>query len=177
MNRQLLARRIGSVLCAALIAASCSSDAGPLEPAAAGAEISATSGTSLLVCPTNVTQSTTGIVGLLGGTLELDGTSISIPAGAVSAPTLFTLTLPASQYMEVKITAAGFEQFRFDEIATITISYDRCNRTNINRSSLSAWYIDSGTKALLEYMGGFDDKLARTVTFGTDHLSGYSIAE
>jgi hypothetical protein len=39
------------------------------------------------------------------------------------------------------------------------------------------WHIDPLTKTFLEDMGGVDDKVARTVTFSTDHFSGYAIAQ
>jgi hypothetical protein len=38
------------------------------------------------------------------------------------------------------------------------------------------WYIDSDTKAMLEPMGGVDNKLLKTITFTTGHLSGYAVA-
>src|SRR5581483_3587126 len=69
---------------------------------------------SLLQCPSNVTQTTQAIVGVLGGTVQLGQTSISIPAGAVSLPTLITVTIPASPYMEIDIHANDLLSFVFN---------------------------------------------------------------
>ena len=52
----------------------------------------------------------------------------------------------------------------------------RCSRTNIPRGPLSVWLVDPATGEMFENMGGVDDKLTRTVTFVTDHFSGYAIA-
>jgi hypothetical protein len=38
------------------------------------------------------------------------------------------------------------------------------------------WYIDPATGTLLENMLGVDNKLTRTITFSTGHLSGYAVA-
>lgn len=136
----------------------------------------AASGAALIECPISETRSVTKELGLLGGTIELDGHSMTLPYGAVLLPTTFTLTVPASNYVEIEIHAAGEEMFDFAKAATIAISYQRCTRSNIDQSALTAWYIDSETKALLVHMGGTDDKLAQTVTFDSDHLSGFAIA-
>ncbi|HYC80889.1 MAG TPA: hypothetical protein VEB65_03825 [Solirubrobacterales bacterium] len=165
----------GASLAAVAVLGTACSDMSPTEPQAPS--FSSSSGPTLVECPTDATRSKTGTIGLLGGTISLDGHSISLPFGAVLLPVSITLTVPASQYMEVDITANGLEHFEFLKPVDVTISYGRCTRTDIDHAPLSVWYIDSSTKALLEDMGGVDDKTARTVTFGTGHLSGYSIAQ
>ena len=87
-----------------------------------------------------------------------------------------TVTVPASKYMEVEISVAGSEHFTFELPVVVTLSYDRCTRSAADLLPMTAWYIDSETKDLLAPMGGMDDKVARTVTFTTGHLSGYAIA-
>src|ERR1041384_2410760 len=82
--------------------------------------------TLLLACPTTESQRITGVVGLLGGVLSLGGTSIDIPAGAVSLPTLFEIVVPPSPYMEVEIHAVGLTSFLFHKPASITLDYSRC---------------------------------------------------
>ena len=135
------------------------------------------SDTKLVVCPTSETHSTSALISpLLGGTISLDGTSIAIPAGAVTTPTLLTVTIPASRFVEVRITALGVAHFLFEQDVEITIDYGRCTRSDIDANPLSAWYIDGLTGTPLENMGGVDDKQARTVRFSTDHLSSYAIA-
>ena len=163
------------VLCVAGYGTACNeptSGGGPFEP-----QLAETIGSQLVECPTGTTRTTSALIGPLGGTLEVDGHRMTVPAGALLLPTEVTLTVPASQYVEVDIRAGGEEHFVFEAPVEVSISYARCSRSNIERTSLSAWYIDSETKALLEDMGGVDDKTARTVTFTTGHLSGYAIAD
>lgn len=131
---------------------------------------------TILECPTNTTVQGSGLVTPLGGVVAAGGTVITVPAGAVLAPTTLVVTIPASNYMEVDISAQGASHFQFEMPVTITLSYARCSRSNIDKGPLSAWYINSATKALLTNMGASDDKSARTVTFTTDHLSGYAVA-
>lgn len=136
----------------------------------------ASSGPVLLECPVSTSEATTGTVGVLGGSVSLNGHSLTLPFMAVLMPTSFRLEAPASRFMELDITANGAETFSFRETVTVTIDYSRCNRNDINATPLTVWHIDPVTKALIEPMGGVDDKVARTVTFTTDHLSTYSLA-
>jgi hypothetical protein len=146
-------------------------------PGAAAPSLTAISGPRLIQCPSNETTSTSGFITPLGGTLSLDGHSLEIPAGGLLHATDFTITEPASSYMEIEIDAGGAERFLFEAPVLVTISYARCSRGNIDRTPLEVWNIDPVTHELLENMGGVDDKLLRTVSFWTTHLSGYAIAE
>lgn len=145
----------------------------PMEPSTIDL---ASSSHTLLECPIDETRSVTDTVDILGGTVELDGHAITLPYGAVALPTVLTLTAPAGKYVELEINANDTESFGFLDAVSIRISYDRCTRSNIDSQLLTAWYIDHETKALLESMGGTDDKTARTVTFTSDHLSAFAIA-
>jgi hypothetical protein len=131
----------------------------------------------LIICPVNETTSTSAVLTPLGGSLSLGGHRIDVPVGALQLPVLLTLTEPASSFLEISVHVAGVDYFEFALPVTLTISYERCNRSNVDRESLQAWYIDDLTKALLQNMGGFDDKAARAVTFRTGHLSGYALAQ
>lgn len=164
-------------LCAAAATlASCADGAGTLT-APEAASLATSTGPSPLECPTSVTRTTRATIGLMGGVLELDGHRVVIPADAVLLPTEFTLTVPAGNYVEIDVKAAGEEHFQFRKPVSLTLSYARCTRTNIDKEALRIYYVDSQTKAILEDMGGTDDKTNRTVTTGTDHLSGYVIAQ
>ena len=158
-----------------LALASCNEGA-PLEPAAAPS-LSTSGTTAPLECPVEVTKSVSKTIDLLGGTLELDGHRLSIPLNAVLLPTQFTLTVPASNYMEIKVTAGNQEHFDFRAPVSLTIDYSRCTRSNINKSALRIYYWDSATKVFLQDMGGTDDKAGRKVTTTTDHLSDYVIGQ
>jgi hypothetical protein len=157
----------------ALVACSEGAQRSPLAPPEA-AQLATTTGATLIECPTDTTRSISKTIDLLGGTLELDGHKIVIPEGAVLVATEFTLTVPASNYVEIGVKADGAEHFQFEEPVSMTISYERCTRSNIEKSDLRIFYIDSDN-AILEEMGGTDDKTARTVSTSTDHLSDYAI--
>lgn len=129
---------------------------------------------TLAVCPTDQTQSTSSILGALGGTVSIGGTSVVIPLGALLSSTNIALTIPASQYMEIGVTANG-GHFLFQQPIAITIDYSRCS-SDIQAKTLSVWNIDPGTHQLLKNMGGIDNKLTHQITFTTIHLSGYAIA-
>lgn len=131
---------------------------------------------SLIECPTNETTTTSAVVGLLGGVIKLGGTSITIPSGALTAPTLLQVTIPASRFMEIDVTAVGFTSFLFQQPVTVTIDYSRCARSDLDQQTLTVWHIDPATKQRLEDMGGTDDKASRQITFSTGHLSGYAVA-
>jgi hypothetical protein len=175
-----LARRLGWGAALPLFAAffvSCV-DAGVLQPLAPSPEpvLSGTFGATLVECPTDVERSATGIIGPLGGALELDGHSLILPAAAVLLPTEFQLTVPAGNYMQIAVTGNDQEHFEFLAPVSLTIDYSRCTRSNIDKEPLVVYHIEGSSKQLLKNMGGADDKVARRVTIGTDHLSDYAVA-
>jgi hypothetical protein len=131
----------------------------------------------LIECPTAQTATRTSLVGVLGGTVAVAGTSISLPAGSVLASTLIRVTVPASTYMEVDVTADDLLTFLFLKRVTITIDYSRCPASVTQGKTLTVWHINTQTKALLENMHGVNDPVQRKISFTTDHLSGYAIAQ
>lgn len=167
------------VLAIAAILAACteSSPLEPIEPVEHQDLFSPSTRPSLVECPSTVTRSTSRTVGLFGGSLELDGTRVTIPFGAVLLPTTITLTLPASEYMEVDLTANALDHIRFPVAVTVTIDYSRCSPEATDDAPLSVWYIHDLTNRLLENLGGSDDKANRRITFTTIHFSGFSIAQ
>jgi hypothetical protein len=170
--------RSASLVLAVMVLSSCGEGPAAERITASESPMTSTSSASTLIeCPVDSTVSKTATIDLLGGTLELDGHKLVVPANAVLLPTEFTLTVPASNHLEVDIKAAGEEHFQFEQPVSLTLSYARCSRSNINKKDLKVFYIDAATKAILEDMGGTDDKTSRTVTTGTDHLSGYAIGQ
>ena len=130
----------------------------------------------LVICPTTTTRTTQAIIGPLGGLVSLGNTVVGIPQGALTAPTLITLTIPASQYMEVDIRANDLASFVFRQPIGVRIDYSRCTDPALSSTPVNVWHIDSATGELLEFMGGTDNKAARTVEFSTGHLSAYAVA-
>ena len=129
----------------------------------------------LLVCPSTESFTASAVIGREGGSLSAGGATITLPHKAVSRPTLFTLTVPASPYVEVEIVAEGKPHFNFDKRVLITLDYSRCGE-DVDQKSLSAWHIDTRSKALLDEMPGRKGLHDRNISFGTDHLSGYALA-
>ena len=166
------------LVAAALLLYACAEHS-PSEPAPAQvAALSTDRAQTMVRCPSTVTRSISRTVGLLGGSLELDGTRVTIPFGAVLLPTRITLTLPASEHMEVDLTANALEHFEFPVPVTVSIDYARCPASAIDDNApLSVWYIDTLLDTLLENMGGSDDRNHRVITFTTIHFSGFSIAQ
>lgn len=132
---------------------------------------------TLIECPSETSASASALVGPLGGTVAVGGHRLVIPPLAVPLPTEFTVTAPASGYLELDVRAGGQEHYTFQKPVSLTLSYARCTRSDINKAPLRVFYIDPVTNAVLEDMGGTDDKTARTVTIGTGHLSGYAIGQ
>jgi hypothetical protein len=133
-------------------------------------------GPTLVQCPVYTSQSTTGIIGPLGGLLSLGENVVSFPAGAVTTPTLFQVTVPASRYMKVDVTAVGLDHFVFDTPISVTVDYSRCPADRTTGKALEVWYVSPLLNIPLQNMGGTDDPASRRITFSTDHLSGYVIA-
>lgn len=151
------------VLCASAFAAC---DESPTEP----------SDPRPLVCPTDQTLTRSEIITPLGGLVSVGGTSISIPQGALEMPTVITVTVPASAFMEIDITANGLTSFLFNQAVEITIDYSRCPDALVNKGPLSVWYWERDSGELLENMNGVDFRLQHRMVFTTTHLSGYVIA-
>lgn len=160
-----LRMKLAAILATGLLAfaSSCDLHLGPPPPPA-----------TLAVCPSDQTQSTSGLISVLGGTVSIGGTSVVVPLGALLSSTDIELKIPASQYMEIGVTANG-GHFLFQQPIAITIDYSRCSPT-IQQKTLSVWNIDPTTHKLLQNMGGIDNKLTHQITFTSIHLSGFALA-
>lgn len=169
-------RRTGALALLSLFAASCT-DApeilSPLSPLTHESTTTSISGT-LLQCPTSETQSTSGYIGTLGGVLSLGGFKVEFPEEAVLSTTKFTLTVPASQYMEIEVKAEGHDHYTFTKPVKVQIDYTRCDSATLP-DSLTVFYVDSQTKDILEDKGGIDDRANKKIQFNTDHFSGYVV--
>jgi hypothetical protein len=95
----------------------------------------------------------------------------------VIASTLLRVTVPASTYMEVDVTANDLLSFLFVKPVTITIDYSRCPTSVTAGKALTVWHINTQTKALIANMNGVNDPARRKISFTTTHLSGYAIAQ
>lgn len=166
----------GTVFAALLVSACSDPTVGRHEALPAAPAASDAAEKQLVVCPTDRTDSAEGVIGALGGALTAGGTTLNIPAGAVLSATTFKLVVPASKYMEVSIHGGLLSHFDFEQPVSVTIDYSRCPDAALGADPVTVFYVDDSTKAFLQHMGGTDDRVARKITFVTDHLSGYAIA-
>lgn len=171
-----------AALLLALASAGCDRPEAPTAPGAlapSAAPARSLLGTTLgavtrLACPTDEARRGSAVVGPEGGALAVGGFRVDFPEGAVAQPETFTLEVLAGQYLEIEVHAEGHAHYAFARPVTVTLDLTACG--GILPAGLTAWYIDTETKALLQSMGGLLDPTARTLRFRTPHFSGYTIA-
>lgn len=134
------------------------------------------SAAKLAECPTSDSATVVSTLGLDGGVVSIGGTSVVIPAGALTSATSIKLRIPASTYVEIDVKANDLQTFTFAQPITVTIDYSRCASGTLLSAPLTVWHIDPSTKELLEDMHGVDDKVTHRITFTTTHFSGYAVA-
>lgn len=166
---------VASAIVLAAVVASCVDTTAPVH-LPEGPSASLTALPRLLECPLASGWAGRITIGPDGGSWGHQGVRISIPPDAVPEQTTFAVSIPASRYAEIRVTADGHRGYRFRKPVTIEIPYDRCSLGAALDGDLRVWYIDSDSRALLEFMGGTNDRSRRAVRFQTDHLSGYAIA-
>src|SRR5688572_4716331 len=78
---------------------------------------------NLIECPSSESATATELISPLGGVVSVGGATIAIPAGALLFPSVVTVSVPASRYVEVDISVEGVPHFIFELPVTVTISY------------------------------------------------------
>ncbi|HEX6259790.1 MAG TPA: hypothetical protein VFZ51_03985, partial [Woeseiaceae bacterium] len=109
MFRNRLTRRLAPALLVLLAITSCS-DQSPVEPVADVVSLQAAYNSDFTWIEERSPfdlggLSISGIIGLTGGVLRLGGHTLVVPPGAVTVPTLFTISLPLDPYVNVDLTA------------------------------------------------------------------------
>ncbi|MBX6331790.1 MAG: hypothetical protein IRY91_08080 [Gemmatimonadaceae bacterium] len=127
-------------------------------------------------CPQDTTLVGHAVIGPQGGTLSVGDSRIDIPAGVLTEDTPFTMTVPAGSLIRVDVSVDGVAHYQFSAPVSITIGYSRCRMRVLSLSPYTAWYIDSNTLLPIAPMGGDDNRSDYSLTFTTNHLSGYAIA-
>jgi hypothetical protein len=167
------ARTAASAVLAFLIAGC--GDSPVASPAApTGPDLSTSYSGSLIQCPTDQTLTASGLIGILGGVIQLGGTTITIPVGALLTPSTVRVTIPASDHLEVQLQVGDHLHFEFLEPVVMSISYARCDPAEVEGKGLGVWYIDENDN-LLEYHGGIQDPITRRITAITTHFSDYAV--
>lgn len=130
---------------------------------------------NVLRCGSATEESRTKTIGSGTTIVNLRGHQLKIPAGAAPAGTEITLSVPASERVEVHIRANGQEQFRFGAPVELTISYARCRDEDLPRGDLHIYRLTPDLADIEQDLGGRDDRRGKKVTTDLDHLSGYLV--
>lgn len=172
-SRDLMVGLVAAV--AACVFAGCGEapkEAAPLEPELM--PVSSLSATAAPVCPVAEESSVRGQILPQGGIVSLHGHSIYFPPGAVREPVEVKLTVPASPYVEVDIQVNGQEHYRLARPVLATLSYERCDGEAL-QGRLAVAHVDGRSRRLLQRMSSLHDEANRSVSFVTNHFSGYVI--
>jgi hypothetical protein len=170
------ARRLIAPVLLLLVALACTDHtptAVPAAPAPDASLIGALLGpTGLLKCSSLPYASDTETIGPLGGTLKAGPHTLVIPAGALLAPTVITMTAPTG----LGVNAVKFqpEGLRFITPAALTMSYSNCSLLGYLLPKRIA-YTDDNLN-ILSYLLSLDNLLSKYVTGKVNHFSDYVVA-
>jgi hypothetical protein len=124
------------------------------------------------------------LIGLTGGTISIQGITLTVPSGALSTPTLFTVLALPTNVVDGSFTAivsnllglvTDVGGIGFKKPVTITMSYARA--TNVkDPSRLFIVYYDYANNRLVKLPSTVNTK-TKTVSAQTDHFSKYGMAE
>lgn len=127
-------------------------------------------------------ESTGKMIGPAGGSVELAGHLLVVPAGAVSHPTRFTLRLVENGFVEIDLKAArasgigaGADVGKqgFSRPVILHLSYEQAELTTDPEALFVAWVKPDGS---LQPLRSSHDAEERTITAALDHFSRYVLA-
>lgn len=167
------ARFVVVALCLSL-ALACG-DHTPTAPAIAAPQADLVGGllgaTGLLKCSALPYASDTATIGPEGGVLVAGPHSLTIPPGALSAPTTITMTVPSG--LGVNAVKFAPEGLRFARSASLTMSYSNCSLLGKILPKRIA-YTDDNLN-VLTYLLSLDNLLSKRVTGQVNHFSAYVV--
>lgn len=106
-----------------------------------------------------------------GGELSLLDVTLSVPAGAVPADTLFSISIPDPNVFYNDFGADGLV---FDRPVQVTMSYRGADLTNVDESTIRIAWVDETSGRLLEVKCEIDLQ-NQTVSGSLDHFSAYGL--
>lgn len=123
------------------------------------------------------------LIDATGGAIHLGGHKIEVPAGAVTGPTLFTVSILRSGFVEVDLSAVvtdllgetvdvGGQGFGGKTVA-LTLSYAAASNVGDPSKLLILRMLDDGSVEPLDVVV---DEQGKTVTAQLDHFSRYCMA-
>jgi len=165
-------RLIVVALCVSL--AACSDHAPTAAPLVPQADLigSVVGATGLLKCSALPFAQSTATIGPDGGSISAGPHTLTIPAGALSAPVKITMTVPTGR----GVNAVEFapEGLQFARSASLTMSYANCGLVSNLLPKRIAYVSDN--LDILSYILSLDNLFTKRVTGQVRHFSDYVIA-
>ncbi|HSB53328.1 MAG TPA: hypothetical protein VLD58_03195 [Gemmatimonadales bacterium] len=125
----------------------------------------------LLACNLQQYGYTAKLIGPAGGTIQVNGHVLSIPAGALSQNVLISAEAPSDFVASVRFKPEGL---RFARKATLTLDYSNCPLGRLNLLKRVAYTSDNLN--ILSYLLSRDDLLRMRVSADLEHFSRYAVA-
>jgi len=126
----------------------------------------------LLRCEDLPYATKTRTIGPDGGRIRVGPHVLTIPEGALDAPTRITMTAPTGRGVnEVKFEPEGLQ---FDRPASLTMSYANCSSRGRNVPKGIAYTDDD--LDIRNHLPSSDNRQSRKVTAKLDHFSRYVVA-
>jgi hypothetical protein len=125
----------------------------------------------------------TGLIGIGGGSITLMGHTLTVPSGAVTVPTLFTLIALPNPYVDVEATATvtgllgnvvDVGIFGFKKPVTLTLTYSRATNVSNPANLFIGYFRSDGT---IEPLKSAVDTGKKTVSAQLSHFSKYGMCE
>lgn len=125
----------------------------------------------LLKCSPQPFDSASQVIGPDGGTLTVGSNTLTVPPGALSAPTTISGVVHPDTLNAVRFAPEGLV---FQEPARLVMSYANCGLLGSLIPKRIAYTTDDWL--ILQIIPSLDDVLDRTVTGQVSHFSQYAIA-
>jgi hypothetical protein len=125
----------------------------------------------LLTCSPQPYDSASQMIGPDGGTLTVGGNRLTVPAGALQAPTLITGVVTPDSVNAIRFSPQGLV---FQQPTQLVMSYANCGLLHVFIPKRIAYTTDDFQ--ILEMIPSLDNVLNRTVTGQVSHFSQYAIA-
>ena len=143
----------------------------PAHPAEVRSDWFGSSLLPLLTCSPLAHDSTSQVIGPDGGTIAVGPHTLTVPGGALIAPTLITAVVNSTSVNAIQFSPPGLT---FRRPAQLVMSYANCELLELLVPKRIVYTTDS--LQILEIIPSLDDILNRTVTGPVSHFSQYAIA-
>lgn len=125
----------------------------------------------LLKCSPLPFDSTSQVIGPEGGTLTVGSNTLTVPPGALGAPTMITGVVHPDTVNAIRFSPQGLV---FQQPAQLVMSYANCGLLESLIPKRIAYTTDD--LFILQIIPSLDDVLNRTVTGQVFHFSQYAVA-